>query len=54
MSRKPFDPYDDNLNLEDYVIDDDDVIDDDEDGTYIPSLNSISGGNYKYDDEQWN
>ena len=52
MSRKPFDPYDDDINLEDYVIDDD-AIDDDED-SYIPSLSSISGGNYKYDDEQWN
>ena len=53
MSKKPFDPYADDLNLEDYVIDEDDVIDDGEDA-YIPSLNSISGGNYKYDDEQWN
>lgn len=49
--RRQFDPYNDDLELDQYKLDVDDAFEEEEDN-YVPTINNINGS-YGYDDEQW-
>lgn len=48
-----FDPYNDNIDLADFAFDDDNNIEEINEFNSVPTVNRLNGGNYKYDDEQW-
>lgn len=50
-----FDPYKDNINIEDYIIDEDEEPDEEyelNEFNSVPTVNKLNGS-YGYDDEQW-